>query len=89
MLTVFEPIVLDNETIGTVCLRSDLSPMYAALRRNAQNTAAVLLLAAIAAYIVSARLQRFISGPILGLAKVATRRIRKERLLRQSNQRQQ
>ena len=71
MLTVFEPIVLDNETIGTVCLRSDLSPMYAALRRNAQNTAAVLLLAAIAAYIVSARLQRFISGPILNLAKLA------------------
>ena len=71
LLTVFEPIVLDNETIGTVCLRSDLSPMYAALRRNAQNTAAVLLLAAIAAYIVSAKLQRFISGPILGLAKLA------------------
>ncbi|MGB7580855.1 MAG: ATP-binding protein [Sedimentisphaerales bacterium] len=71
LLTVFEPIVLDNETIGTVCLRSDLSPMHAALRRNAQNTAAVLFLAVIAAYIVSARLQRFISGPILGLAKLA------------------
>jgi len=71
LLTVFEPIVLDNETIGTVCLRSDLSPMYAALRRNAQNTVAVLLLAIIAAWIVSARLQRFISGPILSLAKLA------------------
>ena len=53
LLTVFEPIVLDNETIGTVCLRSDLSLMHAALRRNAQNTAAVLFLAVIAAYIVS------------------------------------
>lgn len=71
LLTVFEPIVLDKETIGTVCLRSDLSPMYAALRRNAQNTVAVLLLAVIAAWIVSARLQRFISGPILSLAKLA------------------
>ncbi|MGD0572105.1 MAG: ATP-binding protein [Sedimentisphaerales bacterium] len=71
LLTVFEPIVLDKETIGTVCLRSDLSPMYAALRRNAQNTVAVLLLAVIAAWIVSARLQRFISVPILGLAKLA------------------
>jgi signal transduction histidine kinase len=71
LLTVFEPIVLDNETIGTVCLRSDLSPMYAALRRNAQNIIAVLLLAVIAAWLVSARLQRFISGPILSLAKLA------------------
>ena len=71
LLTVFEPIVLDNEIIGTVCLRSDLSPMYAALKRNAANTVAVLLLAALAAYVISSRLQRFISGPILGLAKVA------------------
>ena len=71
LLTVFQPIVLDNETIGTVCLRSDLSPMYAALKRNAANTVAVLLLAALAAYVISSRLQRFISGPILGLAKVA------------------
>ena len=42
LLTVFEPIVLDKETIGTVCLRSDLSPMYAALKRNTQNTAVAL-----------------------------------------------
>jgi signal transduction histidine kinase len=71
LLTVFQPIVLDNETIGTVCLRSELSSMYAALKRNAANTVAVLLLAALAAYVISSRLQRFISGPILGLAKVA------------------
>ena len=71
LLTVFEPIVLDNETIGTVCLRSDLSPMYAALKRNIENTIAVLLLAALAAYLISSRLQRIISGPILDLAKVA------------------
>ncbi|MGA2322662.1 MAG: ATP-binding protein [Sedimentisphaerales bacterium] len=71
LLTVFEPIVLDNQRIGTVCLRSDLSPMYTALKRNATNTVAVLLLAALTAYVISSRLQRFISGPILGLAKLA------------------
>ena len=71
LLTVLEPIVLDNERIGTVCLRSDLDPMYAALRRNAQNTVAALLLAALAAWVISSRLQRIISGPILALAKVA------------------
>jgi signal transduction histidine kinase len=71
LMTVFEPIVLDNETIGTVCLRCDLGPMYTALRRNAENTVIALVLATIAAYIISSRLQRIISGPILALAKVA------------------
>ncbi len=71
LLTIFEPIVLDDETIGMVCLRCDLGPMYAALRHNAQNTVIALALAAIAAYFISSRLQRIISGPILALAKVA------------------
>jgi len=71
LLTAFEPIVLDNERIGTVCLRSDLKQMYAALRRNVENTIAVLLLAGVAAYLISSRLQQIISGPILSLAKVA------------------
>jgi signal transduction histidine kinase len=71
LLTVFVPIVLDNEIIGTICLRSDLNPMYAALKRNAGNTVAILLLAAVAAFLISSRLQRIISGPILALAQVA------------------
>ena len=71
LLTIFEPIVLDEETIGTVCLRCDLGPMYAALKRNIENTVVALVLSAIAAYVISSRLQRIISGPILALAKVA------------------
>ncbi len=71
LLTVFVPIVLDSETIGTLCIRSDLSPMYVALRRNVENALIVLLLAAMAAYIISSRLQRIISDPILSLANVA------------------
>ncbi len=70
-LTIFKPIVLDKETIGTVCLRSDLSPMYEALTHNAENVIGVLLLASLAAYFISSRLQRIISGPILTLADVA------------------
>jgi signal transduction histidine kinase len=70
-LTVFESIYQDDEIIGGVCLRSDLSPLYTALKRNAANTAAVLVLAAFAAYLISSRLQRIISSPILNLAKVA------------------
>jgi signal transduction histidine kinase len=45
--------------------------MYAAIKRNIINTVAVLLLATLAAYLISSWLQRIISGPILDLAKVA------------------
>ncbi|MGA2172649.1 MAG: ATP-binding protein [Sedimentisphaerales bacterium] len=89
LLTVFEPIVLDNETIGTICLRSNLGPMYAAIRRDAENTAIVLLLAVLAAYVISSKLQRIISGPILDLARVARdvsdKRDYSTRALKQSN----
>ncbi|MCJ7776821.1 MAG: HAMP domain-containing protein, partial [Sedimentisphaerales bacterium] len=70
-LTVFKPIVLDADTIGTVCLRSDLQPMYAMLKRNIKVIISLLFLASMAAYFVSSRLQRVISGPILSLAESA------------------
>ena len=70
-LTVFRPILLDGETIGTVCLRSDLNPMYAMLKSNIFIIIAVLLFASLVAFLVSSRLQKVISGPILSLADVA------------------
>lgn len=70
-LTVFKPIVLDGDIIGTVCLRSDLNPMYVMLRRNTLIVIGVLLFASFVAYLVSTKLQRIISGPILSLADVA------------------
>jgi len=70
-LVVFRPVVLDGETLGTVCLQSDLQPMYARLERNAQIIIAVLALASLAAYLISSRVQRIISVPILNLADVA------------------
>ncbi len=47
LLSVFKPIVLDGEIIGTVCLRLDMSPMYATLRRNIGIIIAVLFLFAL------------------------------------------
>ena len=69
-LTVFKSIVLDGEKIGTVCLRSNLQPLYAMLKRNVVMGVAILLSALLAAYFVSSGLQRIISGPILSLAEV-------------------
>ncbi len=71
LLTVFKCIILDEETIGTLCLRSDLQPMYATLKDKSVTVIGVVLLASLAAYLVSSRLQRIISGPILNLADVA------------------
>ena len=47
MLSVFKPVVLDGEIIGKVCLRLDMSPMCATLRRNIGIIIAVLFLFAL------------------------------------------
>ncbi len=70
-LTVSKDVVLDGEIIGTICLQSDLEPLYAMLRQNTIIIAAVILFASLVAYLVSSRLQRVISAPILSLAEVA------------------
>ena len=71
LLTVFHAIVVDSETIGIVCLRSDLLPLRVMLRRHISIVTVVLLLALVIAYLVSSRLQGIISGPILKLAEIA------------------
>ncbi len=70
-LTLFKGIILDGETIGTICLRSDLQPMYAMLKDKTATIIGVVLLVSLAAYLVSSRLQAIISRPILSLAGVA------------------
>ena len=70
-LTVFKAIVLDDERIGTLCLMSNLTPLYARLKHNTGIIITVILLASFIAYVVSSGLQKVISGPILNLADVA------------------
>lgn len=71
LLTVFEPVVMDDKKIGMVCMRSDLKPLYSMLKRNTVTIVIILLFASCAAYIISAGLQGIISAPILRLASVA------------------
>jgi signal transduction histidine kinase len=70
-LTVQVPITLDGQRIGAVALFSDLEPLYARLRRGIVVILGVLLTSSMAAYLISSRLQRIISAPILHLANVA------------------
>jgi signal transduction histidine kinase/HAMP domain-containing protein len=70
-LTITRPVMVDEEQIGVVYLRANLGQMHARLRSSATVIASILLLAAVAAYLISSRLQRVISSPITYLASVA------------------
>ena len=70
-LEVFEPIVLDKETIGTIFCVRDMQDMYDRLMLYTGLVLAVLCLALLAALGISAVLQRVISRPILNLAATA------------------
>src|SRR5215208_886936 len=56
-LTRVAPVLLEGKRIGTVYLRSDLSPVYGRLRTQAVTIAGVLLLSALAALALSSLLQ--------------------------------
>jgi len=71
VLTVFRSISLDGEKIGRVWLQSNLLSMHKLLRKNVETVVVVIFFAALAAYLISSRLQRVISQPILSLAEVA------------------
>jgi signal transduction histidine kinase len=68
-LTLFEPIVLDNEAIGTMFLVSDLRGFYSRLLRYAAGVVVVFLVASCVSFLLSSRFQRLISGPVVDLAE--------------------
>src|SRR2546426_1768798 len=70
-LSLFHRIVLDGETIGTAFIRSDLQEMYSRLGRYAAIVLSVALASSIVALLLSSKLQRVISEPILSLAHTA------------------
>jgi signal transduction histidine kinase/DNA-binding response OmpR family regulator len=77
-LEVARDIVLDAERIGTVYIRSDLEPLRARLRNDAAAVGTAFLAVMIVSFIVSSRLQRAVSAPILRLAAL-TKAISAER----------
>jgi two-component system sensor histidine kinase/response regulator len=78
-IEVFEPIELNGERIGTIYLKSDLSPLYERAERSAVMLLIVIFVSFITAYLMASRLQRSISEPIVELARVAfARSVRKD-----------
>ncbi len=70
-LNVHQPIVLDNEVIGAVYLRAQLTKLSNAVWRVIVVTAIIFVLGAIIALYLASRLQDIVSGPIQRLAALA------------------
>src|SRR5208282_1664700 len=70
-LTLFEPITSKDDVIGMIYLESDMRALHLKLAQFAVITAAVFLLTLLVAFLLSARLQRLISEPILDLVRTA------------------
>jgi len=68
---LFKEIKDNDEIIGTVYIQFDLRKMKAMLWLKAGTIALVVLACSLLTYLVSSRLQRIISVPILNLAQVA------------------
>ncbi|MBC2694703.1 MAG: response regulator [Desulfobacteraceae bacterium] len=68
-LEVFNRIVLDGETIGTIFIRSDLHAFYSRLMLYLSVGGIVMLVSLFMAYLLSIGFQRTISTPILYLAQ--------------------
>jgi uncharacterized membrane protein affecting hemolysin expression len=70
-LGLSQKIVQDGEVVGSVYLRSDLSPMRAHLTSYIIIVVAVIAGLMMVILLLSGVLQRTISNPLLGLARVA------------------
>jgi signal transduction histidine kinase len=70
-LTLYQPIVHNGERIGTIYLESDLQAMRERLARYLTITGLVLFASLFVALVLSGRLQRLVSGPILHLVETA------------------
>ena len=69
-LTVFRQIVDNGDVLGTVYLRADY-PLYARVLSYVEIALVVMLLAMLVAFVLSSRLQRLVTHPILAIAQIA------------------
>ncbi len=72
-ILVVAPVSVDTEMVGTLELKAELESWLALATRSLSITIAVLGFALLAAWVVSVRLQRLISQPVLDLAALASR----------------
>ncbi len=72
-LHLSRPIVLDGEVIGSIYLQDDLQEFYENLLQLGMILAATMILSLTGAALISSRMQRILSKPVIELAKTAQR----------------
>ncbi len=77
-IDLFHDVMLDGERVGTVFIQTDLGEFRSKLQRYAIILAVVLSISVLAAFLLTARLQKVITKPILELAQTA-RQVSEER----------
>jgi CheY-like chemotaxis protein/signal transduction histidine kinase len=77
-LDLYVPVQMNGETLGTLILSKDLQEFYEKLNRTAYVVGGIMVASLIFAWFVSSILQRYISSPILAMAKVM-HRVRNEK----------
>ena len=77
-LTLYRSVSLGGEKAGTIAIISDLGALQAKIRQYTEISLIVILISVSATYLVSSRLLRLITEPILHLAQVAGRVTAKE-----------
>src|SRR5438132_809981 len=70
-VVLFQRIILDGEMAGTVYVESDLQELHSRLKRYAEIVAITMAGSLCVAFLLSSKLQRVISEPILHLAQTA------------------
>jgi len=71
-LTLFRTVSLDEQKVGSIAIISDYSVLHARLRQYIEIAAVVLLLSVLATFVVSSKLLRVITEPIVKLAGIAS-----------------
>ncbi|MGB3223717.1 MAG: response regulator [Desulforhopalus sp.] len=77
-LELYVPVQMDGETLGTLILSKDLQEFYEKLSITTYVVGGIMVASLIFAWFVSSMLQRYVSTPILGMAKVM-HRVRSEK----------
>jgi signal transduction histidine kinase/CheY-like chemotaxis protein len=70
---LFAPVYFDNDLIGSLYIRSTMADRFVRLSRHLGIAAVVFLVTLLLAIVLSTKLQRIVSGPIVNLAETAGR----------------
>ena len=72
-ILIFRPVLLNGKKVGTIFIHSDLQNFYERLKQYGIIAFIVLVISLLGAFLLSSRLQKTISSPILHLSNLANR----------------